>query len=229
MVLTQPNSPKTARTIRQISFCPHCSNTAPQRLLLAHSCEEEFYTMEGDVAGPEPMTYYVAECETCHKLLIYKAGVIDMSQGSLINEDNFTHGRLVFPRQEIIDSKLVPPKIRACYQGALKVKNIEPNAFAGQVRRTLEAICIDRSASGSDLATRIQDLIDKGDIPLNLSEVADIIRLLGNVGSHFSDKEVKPFDVHPLDDFIRVVIEYVYIAPGKIKQFQKPDEVDEGS
>ena len=60
--------------------------------------------------------------------------------------------------------------------------------------------------------------MEKGEIPPVLAEMATILRLLGNVGAHLTEEPVKPPDTWVIDDFFRAVIEYVYVAPSRIKE-----------
>ena len=54
-----------------------------------------------------------------------------------------------------------------------------------------------------------------------LTQLADTLRLLGNKGAHSGSEEVHQFQVNELDEFFRVIIEYVYVAPGKLEDFKK--------
>ena len=47
-----------------------------------------------------------------------------------------------------------------------------------------------------------------------------VLRLLGNIGAHASQQPVKPGHVRVIDEFFRAIVEYVYIAPQKIKQLK---------
>ena len=66
------------------------------------------------------------------------------------------------------------------------------------------------------LADKLKELATKNKIPPVLAEMTEIIRRLGNRGSH-DDEDVEPQYVEPMDEFFRAVVEYVYIAPEKIK------------
>src|SRR5690242_6393932 len=57
------------------------------------------------------------------------------------------------------------------------------------VRRTLEEICEDKSASGANLKAKISDLRAKIVLPQELLEAMDELRLLGNDAAHIEAKE----------------------------------------
>ncbi len=53
-----------------------------------------------------------------------------------------------------------------------------------------------------------------------LAEMTEILRMLGNMGVHSSDQEVKQEYATVIDEFFRAIVEYVYVAPAKVKDFQ---------
>lgn len=59
------------------------------------------------------------------------------------------------------------------------------------IRKTLEAVCEDRSAVGKNLKERIADLKGKVTLPTALFEAMDHLRLLGNDAAHI---EAKSYD-----------------------------------
>lgn len=203
--------------IRQVAFCPHCSNRAPQTLLLRHHCSAQVWfewdELDSDEEGQIEVTYFVATCDTCQGLLLYAA----FDEHHFGKEFHLT--RLLWP-QNGVTLEAVPDRVADIYSEALKIKNIAPNAFAVQIRRALEAICEDRGARGGTLQSRLKELCDRGELPPVLAMVTDVLRTLGNAGAHAADLSVRPSMVYALDEFFRVVVEYVYVAPSKLKEFQ---------
>lgn len=47
-----------------------------------------------------------------------------------------------------------------------------------------------------------------------------MLRFLGNVGAHAVEESVMPWQVYAIDEFFRAVVEYVYVAPSKLKDFK---------
>lgn len=201
--------------IRAVAFCPHCGNRAPQRLVYTHDYAPAAYTSDGKRVPDIEGKYYVAVCESCGDLLVYDAF------SDIPNSQNFAgpHTNLVFPNSGRLDNSVLE-RVRECYDEALRIKSIAPNAFAVQIRRTLEALCADRSANGRNLQERLKKLAEKGEIPPVLAEMTAILRLLGNIGAHLAKERVKPTDVWIIDDFVRAVIEYVYVAPSRVREFR---------
>jgi len=202
------------KIIRRVAFCPHCGNRAPQRLIHTQEHEEQGYSMNGSLTDVHlPSACYVAVCETCNNVLLYQAVI------HIVEDENFHLADLIWPDRGVLP-EAVPKAIAECYAEAARIKNLAPNAFAVQIRRALEALCDDRGTKKGTLQHRLQDLASRGEIPPVLVEMTDVLRLLGNIGAHAADQSVKPGHVQAIDDFFRAIIEYVYVAPSKLKEFR---------
>ena len=190
-----------------IAFGPHCGNTAPQRIVFTHSYHTAWYDTRGrndDYPGPE-CEAIVCICETCDEMLLYD-GIARSEVGEW--------PLLAYPRNPELDSS-VPEPVRDVYTEAARVKNQAPNAFGVMIRRALEAICDDRQVESGPLARRLQNLASRGDIPPTLAELTDVLRVLGNVGAHATESSVTVPMTWAMDEFFRVIVEYVYVAPSK--------------
>jgi hypothetical protein len=197
-----------------VAYCPHCGNEAPQRLLLSHNYEKGgWYSEDGELADmAAPSLYHIRECCTCHDLLLYHELGADHAESSADDVD------LVYPQPKDLDLS-VPSSVRACYAEAARIQEIAPNAYAVMVRRALEALCDDRGAKAGSLASRLTEIATRGEMPPTLVEMTTVLRKLGNAGAHASSQPVTvPLTWH-MDDFFRAVIEYVYVAPSKLKAF----------
>lgn len=200
--------------IRGVAFCPHCGNRAPQRHIYTQEYLDEGYSMDGTLSDDNlPCAYYVAVCETCNKILLYESFI------EIVEDKDFHRAKLIWPDPGILHQS-VPKAIAECYSEAARIKNLAPNAFAVQIRRALEALCDDRGAKKGNLQSRFQDLASRGEIPPVLAEMTGVLRLLGNIGAHAAVQNIKPGFVHAIDVFFRAIIEYVYVAPSKLKEFQ---------
>jgi hypothetical protein len=199
--------------IRKVEFCPHCGNRAPQKLVYSQHCRDVGWAVGGGEEYDLAVDYFIAVCETCNHILVYQ-GMEDYA-----DEEHFTHADLVYPRSGQLD-KSVPAAIHNIYEEAFRIKEVAPNAFAVQIRKGLEALCEDRGEKDGTLQKRLNSLASKGEIPSVLAEVSDILRLLGNAGAHAKEHSVHPSQVHAVDEFFRTVIEYVYVAPNRLKDFR---------
>jgi len=116
----------------------------------------------------------------------------------------------------------VPLKLcKMAYEEAKKVKEVSPLAFSLLIRRALEQLCNDKNATGDNLKAKIKDLGTKKVIPEKLSDMADIIRDIGNTGAHAYKFDLNKYDMDVLDDFFIAVVEYVYLAPAKISKIRE--------
>ena len=200
--------------IRKINFCPHCGNKSPQKLLFNQETTGTGWMIHDGEEVEFDVVYFVASCDTCNHILVYQA-VDDIPERNF-----FTSADLVYPNSGELHSS-VPKAISNIYNEALRIKNLAPNAYAVQIRRALEALCEDRGAKSGTLNKMLSDLSAKGEIPSTLAEATDLLRLLGNIGAHASDISVQPWQVYTLDEFFRAIVEYVYVAPSKIKKFRE--------
>ncbi|MBA7532362.1 hypothetical protein ES705_24588 [subsurface metagenome] len=198
--------------IRQVAFCPHCGNQAPQK----HIHTQEYWSEEFDDNGEPfglPCAYYVVVCETCDSVLLYH------DEGDIVLEENFHRTTLVYPDSGTLH-RSVPDIVSACYAEAVRTKRTAPNAFAVQIRRALEAMCDERGATAGSLQRRLQSLAERSEIPAVLSEMTDVLRILGNIGAHAGEQSVHSEHVDAIDDFFRAIVEYVYVAPSKFREFR---------
>lgn len=202
------------KEIRKVSFCPHCSNKAPQRLVYTQRYMERTWGAKtGEESEPAPWSTFVAVCETCGQVLLYD------NPGNQNEESEFDFGELRFPNHGLHYS--VPSPIREIYNEASRIRALAPNAFAVQIRKALEALCDDRNAEGRNLTSQLSDLAKKNEIPKVLVELADTLRLLGNAGAHSGNQGVHQLQAYQIDEFFRVLVEYVYVAPNKLAAFRQ--------
>ena len=196
---------------QDVAFCPHCGNTAPQEL---QGYSVSLHHHDG------AHNYFLTRCGTCLEGLLYRH-IDPRNTGPQIS-----HGRFALKQYELVWPSLgdlhssVPDSVRKIYAEAAAIKGRAPNAFANQIRRSLEALCKDRGANGRVLAQNIKELAFRGEIPPTLAEMTDVLRQLGNIGSHAGDEDIDPDYVDVIDDFFRAIIEYVYIAPYKVNEFK---------
>lgn len=199
---------------RRVSFCPHCGNRAPQEVVYTQHFLDTYWGVESGKPDEVPSVCHVARCETCSRLLLYEA------PEEVAAEQNFNELYLVWPDSGKLHPS-VPKSVATIYAEAFKVKAISPASFAVQIRRALEAICDDRGETTGNLESRLRALVSKGELPPNLAEVTEAVRMLGNVAAHAGKGGVHPLQVYALDGFFKAVIEYVYVAPGRLKEFKE--------
>jgi hypothetical protein len=107
------------------------------------------------------------------------------------------------------------------YEEVWPLRHRAPAAFVGQVRRLLEFVCEDRKAAGRSLFEQLRHLVTQGTLPGYFTSITDLLRVVGNMGAYATDEDLSRWDAELIDDFFRSVVEYVYVAPAKIRRMQE--------
>lgn len=202
--------------ITRNSLCPSCSNISPQELLYSYTFEEQrpydktFNFAPGE--GPQHR-YFVAACSTCRSMLVY------MSTYDPCEPTEFHRCDIVYPHGVALDHS-VPERVRQCYAEAKRIQHNSPNAFTLMLRRALEAICEDQGITSGSLKSKLDKLASDGTIPPVLAAMSWALRILGNESAH-EQKEMSVYTTWILDDFFKAIVEFVYVAPSKLAQFER--------
>lgn len=188
--------------------CPSCENITP------HDCvhrEDTARVIAEDQEG-QPVWdegwWAILKCQTCHELSLYR--------DHWDNEAGRWGAKLLYPVPYHAPNE-VPERIRRLFDEAVAVSRKSPSLCAVGIRRCLEGVVQDQGGSGRNLAGDIHDLARKGILPENLARMMETARVLGNLGAHAGDLEVTSQDVLVLIDFCLAVLEYVYVAPARIR------------
>lgn len=211
--------------IENVAFCPGCGNTALQQLVYEHEYESAGYEIDTGrrIEMGVPVTYFVAICSTCEALLLYCSFL------SEIESEYFSRAELIYPKGTELHIS-VPNAVQRAYAEAARIRNVAPNAYAVMIRRALETVCDNRNVDKGSLFKMLEELVARGEIPATLAEMSTVLRTLGNVGAHHSSDSVTIPMTWGMDEFFRAIVEYVYVAPSKLKAFtdslkKKSDEI----
>jgi hypothetical protein len=184
--------------------CGHCQNKVRMEIVTEHS--EVQSHEEQDFQWDAGWVYQVAKCPACSGITFRRYGYHDaLDPGDYEFQCLFPHGGKPL--------RGLPPRIHAGFEAAQRVRNIDANAYGVLLGRVLDAVCVDRQASGATLDQRLKSLADKGEIPSKLVKVAAGIRKLRNIGAHADLGELTESDLPVLDELTRAILEYVYTAP----------------
>lgn len=192
--------------ISEILSCGHCSNISRMQILGSIYDNDEYY--EGD-EGPfidSGTTYQVLVCPACKKKNLVRFDWYEEMENEHIQYE------MLYPTNDKTPLGL-PQDIQNAYKAAERVKTVDVNAYAILLRRLLELVCLDRNASGGTLASMLQDLSNKGEIPEKLVRVAKGLKDLGNVGAHAAIGELKESEIPIIKALIQAILEYIYSAP----------------
>jgi hypothetical protein len=165
--------------------CEHCNNTAPMEVVARHSQMRVVDERSGYEAG---RIYELIKCPACAEVTLWRYYWADHMDPSEVQ--SFT----LYPTQTNMPTGL-PEQIATAYEAALRVRNVDANAYGVLIGRLLEMICEDRQAKGDTLAAKLSDLSAKGEIPEKLVGVASSLRGFRNVGAHAELGELTKADV----------------------------------
>jgi hypothetical protein len=93
-------------------------------------------------------------------------------------------------------------------------------ATAVMVRRAIEGFCIDQDVKQKTLHRALKELVQRNVIDARLLEWADGLRVLGNVGAHFTGQVVTRQDASDALDLIEAMLDYVYVFSAKFDEFK---------
>jgi len=137
------------------------------------------------------------------------------------NGQGYEEDEILYPINSI-DSKAMPTEIKDAFEAALKIRNIDNAVCLMALRRTLELICHDKGASEKKkLAGKIEELAQQGILPEPLKDASSFTRELGNSAAHDNKLNVGSHDIDSIVDFVKYIIEYLYILPYKLKRYKK--------
>lgn len=193
----------------QVLVCRHCGNETVHSVLKRYENSTGIFDEKGTIVQPISQYYFLMKCETCSEPSLY-------GNWELVDDpEDLKEAKLLFPTLEELSS-VVPESVRIGYRKALRVKKIDPDAFAVNIRKGLEYICKDQKARGDNLFQQLQDLAKRNVLPSVLADATDVLREIGNIGAHASEKEVGPELAETADDFFKLMIEYVYVLPSRL-------------
>ena len=190
-------------------FCDHCGNTTFQTITAT----------EVSSASGKPATYTLTRCSICDGLALREHPGdwnAPLRSGEKPPKGDIPFTQLWPPTASF--SSEVPDRIRAIYEEARLVRKQSPSSFVVQLRRAYEALARDRGAEGRTLNAQVQSLIDQGQLPPVFAEMIHISRMIGNLGAHDAEKDVSPMDAEVSDQFLKAILEYLYVAPALLSR-----------
>jgi hypothetical protein len=148
-----------------------------------------------------------------------KAALLTGSWSRTLSEAGYTVSN-VWPRlEQTAAPDAVPASVSRNFIQADEARKRDHREAAGMAyRRALELALKDR---GPELSGPLQKRIDKlaatGKLTPDLATWAHSVRLLGNEATH-DEPEPSEEDIDDLGAFTRVVLEYLYTMPAKVKK-----------
>jgi hypothetical protein len=200
--------------------CRHCGNKAPMDILMEKSLVEEYEDHQDPTFPIEwsaGFIYQVLRCYSCNEVTVYQLAV---HTGTDPDYTDRSYDKILYPCEGESPMGL-PASIHPSWDAAMRVRKIDPNAFAVLLGRVLDAICAEQQAQGDTLYKRIENLADQGKVPQPLKEVAHKLRNLRNFGAHGNLGDLDPKDAPLLESLCRALLMYLYTVPALTRDAQK--------
>jgi len=133
--------------------CPHCRNIVTLERV-SHHVQTDHMVNEEYITWNEGNGYEMWECPACHGIELRSYFWADMIEPQDIKY------KTLYPSVSKIPLGL-PANIKKQFISALKVRNLDANAYGVLMRRVIEMACEDKGATGHFLNEKIKDLAAK--------------------------------------------------------------------
>jgi hypothetical protein len=201
-------------------ICPHCR-------VAFHENEEKTFIGEDVDGGWEVVS---AECAACGRLVLsLENGVPARDQFGRYAKLIKINSRWLFRPRGMSRQPLpaqVPREFAQDYEESSTVLQDSAQASAALSRRCLQHVLREvMKAKPSDLFSEIQEVIDGGTLPSQLTEVIDAVRVIGNFAAHpmksKNSGEVLPVEPGEAEwnlDVLDALFDFLFVQPDKIAQ-----------
>jgi len=131
---------------------------------------------------------------------------------------------LAYPPERLdFDSTNIPARVKNAFEEAIACHSQQCFvASAIMVRKTLEELCLDKGAKGSNLKERIKALGSAIVLPAELLSGADNLRLLGNDAAHIESQEYQQVGKEEVElaiEFAKELLKAAYQYSSLLKKF----------
>lgn len=203
---------KHDRTVNVTTRCPHCAHFGTFIPVAGNDIHTYIRTSQG-----ESISNYlgIRKCpnEKCSGHLFF---ITNSSKEVLITSPSET---IPFEKENI------PEKVLRAFEEAIKChSNSCFIASAIMIRKTLEEICIDRNATGTNLYKKLEDLGGKILIPRELLTGMNELRLLGNDAAHIEAQtfaEIGKEEIEVSLEFSKEILKAVYQYENLLEKLRK--------
>ena len=160
-------------------------------------------------------TYQIIKCCGCDtisfRILSSNSEEIGFNGEAIEHEELYpsrTEGR-----QPINDDHLLPSDLERIYKETISALNNKQPVLTGiGIRAIIETVCKEKNASGSELFTKINDLVSKGVLTREGADILHKLRVLGNRSAH-EVKAHNPTELNLAMDVVEHLLQAVYILP----------------
>lgn len=205
-----------------MKYCPYCNSDKGIEFRYLSDYTDDCYSLN----LKDPYIYihkgrmFVSECVECGRL------ILSDDYGGKLPPELFDKAEIIYP-DPLTAHESIPEEIRVTYDSAKRIQNLNSEAFVLSIRKCIEITCKLHGIEKGTLAKKLEKLCQELSIPALLAEAADSIRLIGNQAAH-DIEDIHPVNAQQIDDFFRVLMEYIYILPAKLKWFKSVNSIAEG-
>ena len=212
------------------AFCPRCDSSTRQTFI-----EKYFYAPGSEEADDRlPEAYFFFSCNNCGGLLLYEVPALIRFVAEIEQEKGFDYLditeilqdervqeslELIWPEVPLL-AESVPTKIKDLYREAIKVKKSSPKAFAILIGKALDEICMDMGTTERMLGDKLTQLKSHGALPNKIIKVARKIADIRNTAAHTNKGNISPKQTRAIEDFFRLIIDYVYVVRPKLSNYR---------
>jgi hypothetical protein len=198
MLKVQGYEPR-ATDIKLVIDCPHCNKGGTFEAIGSH----DVWVNRNSVAG-----YRRCPNSNCYGLVFF------------IRKDD---SQITYPKTTIyIDRSDVPETIIRIFDEAIECYSNQCFIASGMMlRKTLEAICEDKGATGANLHQKLEALNKIIVVPKELSEGMQVLKLLGNDAAHIVAKEfdqIGPDEIEISIEFVKEILKATYQLKGLLNK-----------
>jgi hypothetical protein len=188
-------------------LCPHCGTRT--KFIPIHSAvvkrDDEYGLME-----TEKDYHYICKCDYCDDVVYIKFWEVDFDPDWHFGyEFHYPVSKFDYNYHELPDTILLAlSEAHTCLNARAYL------ACVVMCRRTIEAILKDRGASAkSNLAESIKSLTNNHSIHESMMHLADLVRVVGNIGAHASDLKVEDTQARETYELTKKLVDMLYVIP----------------
>lgn len=203
----------------EVIKCFHCGNET----LMSQKGKYSWGTRDIEYEDFEFLyEYELFACPVCHKVTLREiysdeTMIVPHPDGLMRQYRDKT---ILYPINSI-ENNSIPIKVKEAYEAALKTKSIDKYVCLLALRRTLELILIEKGAKNWGLKDKIEEIAEKGILPDTLKEASSLTKILGDSAAHDKEIEIDQQDVESMAEFVKFIIEYLYVVPDKINSYKE--------
>lgn len=161
--------------------------------------------------------YQVLRCYSCKDVTVYQLAVHSELDPEGIDR---SYDRILYP--SLPESpRALPKSVQAAWDAAMRVRKIDPNAFAVLLGRVLDVVCIQEQSKGDTLFKRIEHLAVEREFPEHLTTAAHGLRKLRNFGAHGDLGQLSESDAPLLQSLCSAILMHLYTVPALAKDAEE--------